>query len=364
MKVNIIIVHLISSLKRGGRERQLAGILKSSHTGYQNMAIVFNKSQNSYEQEYNLGSKLFYLHSKNPYSRLVEILKIIKREKPDIIWSWGGFEATFGLPVSLFSSARHVNGSIRHGIVRFNRKQIWRMILLHISRNIVANSFAGLKANRLKRGVVMYNGLDDGFFQTPDKTVFLEQNPDIVEIKKEGTLVLISVANLVPYKDYFTILKALQQINNSGIRFHYFIIGEGPDRSAIEKDITDKKLENNVHLLGRRNDIRELLFMGDIFIHSSLGEGCSNAIIEAMAAGLPVVATDTGGTSEIVKPSHGLLFEYGNSQQLTGHLQQLMENPESIVQMKINAREYAVTHFSMDRMMKDYESILENIMNK
>jgi glycosyltransferase involved in cell wall biosynthesis len=351
----IKVIHIISSLGRGGRERQLAGILKNTNS----KAIVFNKSANSYEEEYNLTEKIFYLQSRNPISRFFQMLHIIKTEKPVIIWSWGGFEATFGLLLSILTPARHINGSIRHGIVLRNRKQLWRMFILHLSRHIVANSHAGLKANKLKRGQVLYNGLDDRFFEKINQEQFLAENPDIKQIKDRNLPVLISVANLVPYKDYFTVLKAVEQLKKDGIGFSYLIVGEGPNRQAIEQQIREKGLDNDVFLLGRRQDVKALLSLADIFIHSSKGEGCSNAILEAMAAGLPVISTDTGGTSEIVKEPFGLLYDLGDSTQLYQALQNRLVQPGMLKKAGITAKEYAVQNFSTTQMLKHYRSILE-----
>ncbi len=364
MGTGIKVIHIISSLRRGGRERQLAGILKHSDENILNRAIVFNKAINSYEHEYNLENKLIYLHTQKPLARFLEMLKILKHKKPDIIWTWGGFEATFGMFLSFFTSVKHINGSVRHGIVLNNWKHIWRTIILHFNRNIVANSYTGLSANRLKRGHVIYNGLDDQFFSEVNKEEYLLQQPEIKKLIDKRVLVLISVANLIPYKDYFTVLKALAQLKNRGFSFIYLIIGEGPDKTAIENDIQKKSLESNVILTGRRQDVKELLSISDIFIHSSKGEGCSNAILEAMAAGLPVIASDTGGTSEIIHEDYGRLFEYKNQDQLLQHLIWLFNNPDKIKLMGSKARETAKQRFSVKRMLSDYAKIISEITSK
>ncbi|MBE0637797.1 MAG: glycosyltransferase [Bacteroidales bacterium] len=352
-----MILHIISSLTRGGRERQLAGILK--HTDAK--AIVFNKSAISYEEEYDLTGKIFYLTSRNPVIRFFQMHRIIRYEKPAIIWSWGGFEATFAMLVSLITPARHINGSIRHGIVLFNRKQLWRKIILHLSRQIVANSHAGLKANGLKRGNVLYNGLDEKFFHPVDTKQYLAQNPEIGDKLAGNAMVLISVANLIPYKDYFTVLKAMEMVRNEGYDFIYLVVGEGPNRAVLEEEIGKRNLENHVFLLGRRQDVRELLALSDIFIHSSLGEGCSNAIIEAMAAGLSVIASHTGGTPEILDDSYGRLFEFKNRDQLKAHITRALENPREAEAMGRTAMAVARERFSFARMVSDYENIITEI---
>jgi glycosyltransferase involved in cell wall biosynthesis len=356
------VFHLISSLRRGGRERQLATIYKYTDPGKISTKIVcFNHSADNYISEYRMEQDVIYLRSANFFKRFIELTKIVKSEKPGIIWTWGGLEATMGILLAFTTRARHINGSIRHGIISARPDHVWRLIMLHLSKNIVANSHAGLKANFLKRGMVLYNGLDEAFFQQspgkPDETTFPEFKP-----AGNKNLVFISVANLVPYKDYYTVLKALALLKTKGIKFQYLVAGEGPDREAVTLDIEKKGLKKEVVLLGRRKDINQLLSASDIFIHSSRGEGCSNAIIEAMAAGLPVIASDTGGTLEIVNEDFGLLFKYGDASHLLECIEYMVANPEKLAAMKVNAKNYAIKSFHIDTMMDNYLSILKNVM--
>jgi len=355
------VVHLVSSMRRGGRERQLAGILASKSSEVSNRAIVFNKGTQGYVDEYKLQDKVIYLTSHKLNKRLFEIYRIVKENKPDIIWSWGGFEATFSIIVSFLSGVKHVNGSVRHGIVLNTRKHRWRKFLLHRSKYVVGNSLAGLKANGIKSGKVLYNGLDEKFFLTTNinRDVILS---DLNIKQAHGFSIIVSVANLVPFKDYTTVLKALSSLKTEGFKFNYLIIGEGPERSKIEQLVADMQLDEMVYLLGRRENVNQILGVADLFVHSSKGEGCSNAILEAMAAGLPIVASDTGGTSEIVKSAFGLLFDFGNSEQLKDHLRALLDNPELIAQMKQQSREYAKSNFSMERMLGDYQHIVKTII--
>lgn len=351
----MVVLHLISSLRRGGRERQLAGILKVNNQSYISKAIVFNKTEDSYEKEYELTDKLIYLKSKNPIVRLLDMYKIIKRDKPTIIWTWGGFEASFGLLLSIFTSPKHINGSIRHGIVLRNRKQLWRMLILHLSRYIVANSRAGLKANKLNRGFVLYNGIDNKF-NTYKQSLAI----DVAETIKQPVR-FISVANLVPYKDYFTILISLSNLKKQGHIFDYQIVGDGPMKEELLVFIKEHNLENEITILGRITDVAKHLSRADIFIHSSKGEGCSNAILEAMFAGLPVVASNTGGTPEIVSAENGLLFEYQNAEQLELQIKKLIDDPVLRQDMGRQSAKIAKEKFTEDAMIQNYYQILDRV---
>ena len=351
-------VHLISSLRRGGRERQITSLLFYSKKKF--LVICFNRAQNTYLDEYNISEYIIYLNSNDIAGRLKEIRKIIHNKNLHIVWSWGGFEATYAFMLSLITGIKHINGSIRHGIVKLRFSHIWRMIVLHLSKYRVANSKAGLKANFLRKGYVWYNGLDEAFLRQPDINKQLELKSELGLSGKEDKKILLSIANLVPYKDYLTILKGLISLKNSGVLFTYLIVGEGPDRSTIEHFIDDNTLKNEVILLGRRSDIKELLSISDIFIHSSLGEGCSNAIIEAMAAGKPVIATDTGGTPEIVT-DNGFLFKLGDADSFYLQIKKLIENDQLIEEMGKKSYEMARNKFSIERMIEEYQHIIANV---
>lgn len=352
------VVHVISSFNRGGRERQLATICKNSKHGFViNKVVCLNRTSNTYIDEYKLSNDFFVLSSPRPIKRLIEIIEIVNENKADYIWSWGGAEATYGLFLSMITSVIHINGSIRHGLVLFRPKQIWRLLILHLSRNIVANSHAGLKANKLNRGSVLYNGIDEDFFlENKDKSSLIRRELGI----DENTVLLTSLANLVPYKDYTTILYALELIKAKGIPFHFIAIGEGSERHRIEYLIESLNLSRNVSFPGLRTDVKDILYASDIFIHSSLGEGCSNAILEAMATGLPIIASDTGGTAEIIDNSYGRLFQFRNILELAEKIEELILNKSLRTTFGNNAKIKAKNNFSVERMIGQYNKIIED----
>lgn len=354
------VLHLISSLKHGGRERQLATIYKySDKNRVSNKILCFNRTPSSYIVEYDLTNDLMFLATHNPYKRLVRIKRAIRESKADIVWSWGGIEAAYAMLISFTSNSKHINGSIRHGIVRFNTHQLWRMIILHLSKNIVANSRAGLIANKLNRGLVFYNGIDSKFFVKPDKKSSVTRQELGVG---DDIILLASVANLVPYKDYDSILKALCVLKEKRIPFHYIAIGDGPERNRIGGLVEKMNLSQDVSFLGSRNDCKDILYASDIFIHSSRGEGCSNAILEAMAAGLPIIASATGGTSEVVDISNGRLFAFKNVEQLAKEIEDLIRNKSVREELGRNSKIKAQRDFSIEKMMSNYYKLIDDIM--
>ena len=358
------VLHVISSLRRGGRERQLATIFKYTRdSSIDSKILIFNRVEEDYTNEYDITTNdIYYLNEKNTLKRLHAIKDVFREFNPNVIYAWGSFEYTFCFLLSMFTSAKIINGSIRHGIVVFNKKQVSRFIFLHLSKYIIANSKAGLKANKLRKGYVLYNGIDDKFRESLSK----RGKVDIIKsVFKDfhGETVMVSVANLVPYKDYFTTLRALKRIRDKGFRFRYMAIGEGPMREKLETELIDLGLENEVNFVGRKNNVEDFLKAGDLFIHSSKGEGCSNAILEAMSASLPIIASDTGGTSEITGSRNGKLFPYQDVEQLTTAIEDLVSRKDELKEKGKISKSIIEERFTVEQMISNYLSIIGNILN-
>ena len=354
------IIHLISSLRRGGRERQLATIVANTNFyKYPTKIIYFNNSQNSYIEEYGIREHVIRLSSKKFLQRLLELRRLIAEYRPDVIYTWGNLESVCALLLRRSCQFVFINGSIRHGIRAKQFSHYFRTFVLHLSPYIVANSNAGLMANNLKRGFVLYNGIDSKFLTPlPNRT---SKRTELTHCP-ESTIIFISVANLVPYKDYHTVLKALALLKNGHPDFHYLVLGEGPVRKEIEALIKSSGLENNVTIIGNVENVHEFLKISDIFIHSSKGEGCSNAILEAMAAGLPIVASNTGGTPEIIDKEYGFLFEYGDFMELKALIKTFFQNPDLGEKLGKSSLEQVKMRFGINIMMKNYYQILDNII--
>jgi glycosyltransferase involved in cell wall biosynthesis len=142
--------------------------------------------------------------------------------------------------------------------------------------------------------------------------------------------------------------------------FRYLIIGDGPLRKTIEDKIKQSGLSEKVKLLGRVKNVHEYLRMADYFIHSSRGEGISNAILEAMFTGLPVIATSTGGTPELVYKKSFLLFNYKDLETL----KKVLSNVDNqFKEFDPESEEYKLhlSKFTTDTMLKNFENIFNMI---
>lgn len=119
----------------------------------------------------------------------------------------------------------------------------------------------------------------------------------------ENEVIVISVGDLVKRKNYETSIRALALAQC--LNLHYFICGDGPLRNQLEKMSRDLGVDNQIHFLGRRSDIKELLSAADIFLFSTFQEGLSRSLMEAMAMGLPCIVPNIRGNTDLIDNGQG-----------------------------------------------------------
>jgi glycosyltransferase involved in cell wall biosynthesis len=211
----------------------------------------------------------------------------------------------------------------------------------------------GIPATRV--GVV-YNGVD--------LTPYREGHVERETVRREmgfgpRDFVAIQVARLVPIKDHRTALKAVAAIPQARL----VLVGEGPEEAAIRETVAQLGLQERVRMLGLRNDVPRLLRAADAFLLSSINEGIPLTVIEAMAAGLPVVSTAAGGVAEVVLDgATGLLAPVSASGMLGEHLMRLARDDGERQRLGQAGRERAFARFSEDRMLEEYERFYREML--
>ena len=146
-------------------------------------------------------------------------------------------------------------------------------------------------------------------------------------------------------------------------RAHLLLLGEGSLREQLAASVGSYGLEQQVHLLGKRFDIPEWLGASDVFVLSSDWEGNPLSVMEAMAAGLPVVSTSVGGVPELVEPGQqGFLVPPGDRREFTMAMRRLLENRELMLGMGDAACCHASKSFRVERMVNNYARLYESTL--
>lgn len=159
---------------------------------------------------------------------------------------------------------------------------------------------------------------------------------------------IVTVGRLAWPKDVSTLIRALARLDAGS--FRALLVGDGPDRPAVERELTELGLEHAVAVLGERGDVAAILAASDIFVLASVSEGLPMSILEAMAAGLPVVASQVGGVAEEVEDGvTGILVPAGDPELLAGALRRLLTDPRLRRELGAAGRLRAQTEFDLPR---------------
>jgi len=174
----------------------------------------------------------------------------------------------------------------------------------------------------------------------------------------------VNVAALVDHKDHLTLLRAARDLVSDFPTLHWVIAGEGDRRRALESEITDLGLSKRVHLLGAVSQVSALIAAADLFVLSSRQEGLGSSILDAMALGIPVVATTAGGIPELVTPGTGVLSPPGDPRALADSVRRVLQDTQLRIQLAAAGRQRA-TEFTDDRMaaelLRVYRSVSQTL---
>ncbi len=277
---------------------------------------------------------------------VMEIRALLKRLKPDLVHahtSKAGLLARFagaisGIPVVFTAHT----WSFAEGI---NRKQKFIALPLeriagHGSRIITVSESNRLLA--LSRGVSGEQSMTTVWNGIPD-------TPRRADPGSRGTVRILMVARFAEQKDQMLLLRALSDVHED---FEVDFVGDGPSLAQVHKVANDLGLMNRVHFLGDRSDVAELLARAHIFALSTKWEGLPLSILEAMRAGLPVIASNVGGVSESVQDGvSGFLVPVGDEEKLRAGLLKLIRNPELRREFGRAGRKRYEQDFTLNKML-------------
>jgi glycosyltransferase involved in cell wall biosynthesis len=173
------------------------------------------------------------------------------------------------------------------------------------------------------------------------------------------------VAQLTDDKGWDVFLETVLLVKRAVPDLAAFVVGGGPRASEISLSVAHTKLAGTVFLLGHRSDVQEVLPAFDVVVHTSRREGLPLIVIEAMASGRPVVASDAGGTAELIVPGvTGHVVPVGDSPATADRVIALLGDPAARRRMGIAGRERAVGEFTLDRMVSEYQTLYERMARR
>ncbi len=209
--------------------------------------------------------------------------------------------------------------------------------------------------------VTIYNGLDINNlkFLSKEKAIkFIEPKIKNLKLKIENSILVGTIANLYKNKGLDFLILAAARIKKSQPNWRFVIIGDGPERQCLKTLIKKRELENYIILAGRIPDAYQYLQAFDLFVLPSIKEGQPWVILEAMAASMPIVATNIAGISEMIEnEKSGLLVEPADSDALAIAIEKMLTHPSLAHECAISALAAVKEKFRIEEMLRKNEEL-------
>ncbi len=348
------ITFVTSTLTSGGSERVMSilanGLCKNNH---QVEILCLNKHLVYYSVDERI--KLYFIEEETNggglLKKIIWLRKHVKESQPDVVIPF--MEAVYcvtllsliGLPIPVISSER-----IDPRKSPFLRN-ILRCIFLPLTTHLVVqtNDIKSYYPSFIqKKTTIIYNPVEEKMLEE-----WHEQKLDRI----------INVGRLYPQKNQKMLIDAFAEICNEFPSYQLYIFGDGPERPKLEQQITDRNLTDRVFLPGRSSEIAKELAKSRLFCLSSDYEGMSNAVIEALCIGLPVISTDVSGTKELIHTENGIVVGINDKKSMVNALKSLLANPQRMNEMSRANRN--ISHqFKKEEITLQWENLIEKIVRK
>lgn len=363
----IRVLHIIDTTGPGGAEKVICDIVKKlDRRKFISFLIIPDKGW-LYSQLKDKNVTIDIIDGKGAYnaSYIIKLIRYVYRNKIDIIHAHLLGVSLYCSFVSLLTGTPLI--CTIHGFVdlpkRKSKLKIW--IISKITKKIIFVSahlrsyFNDIVSFDNKRTEIIHNGIDN--------KLYLESGCDDLRWEygfSKDDIIIGAVGNVTPSKGYDVLIKAASIICNSNPKVKFLIAGE--KRGLLYENLKDMcmtlKLNSNILFVGYRTRIASFLKGLDIFILPSISEGFSLSTIEAMAAGLPILATRSGGPEEIIDDQvNGLLVDTNDPVALAEKISIIISNTSLRDKISNKAREIVQDKFSVDLMVAKYEDIYNNV---
>lgn len=350
-------VFLLQDLAFGGTQRQaleLARRIDSDRFQVQVWTLMGGDDFAPLAQEWDIATFRFSRWKLLSPRTLFRLWRKLRREKPDLLVLFTVLPNIWGRIMGCLAGVRVIVANCRQSA---NPPRQHERTLRRFAKHMICNasSLKDLVVDRYgwkeERVTVIHNGVDLETFQPP------------AEPRPEDRKVVLCLARLVPDKDHETLVHAFKIVNERHSRAELWIVGNGPRRDVIRKLARKTLPEGCVKVMGAQLDVAQLLHDADVLVLSTHREGFPNAVAEAMAAGLPVVATDVDGLSELVQDEvTGLLIPSGNKTFLAAGINRLLSNPEERAAFGKAGRARVEQHFSFELMTAAHEDLFTQLL--
>lgn len=352
------VVHISLALRTGGLERLLVDFARfHDRARFRLSFIALHDGGTPATDIESAGCDVHILNGRGRgrFANLNALRRLLRELAPDVVHTHNllpHIQGTLAAKLAGVPVVVHTRHGQRFGHGWWSSLQ-YRLAAHWVDRAVSVSDDAArlsITADRLdpQRVTRIWNGIDLQRFQF--------RGPAIAPVA-------ISVARLSPEKDFPTLLRATALAIREVPDFRLLLVGDGSERGALEQLVRELDLSAHVQLLGERRDIPELLSQSAFFVSSSLTEGVSLTLLEAMAVGLPVLATAVGGNPEVVADGEtGRVVPAADPAGLAEGIVRMCRDRDSWTSMGRAGRRRVEEHFDIRRMMQQYETLYEDLL--
>lgn len=369
----IKVVHITLSMDIGGIEKLIADMVGLLDQKKFSITVGCLDSGGCLLKEIQNSGVQSFITGRRPgldFRLIIRLARIFSRMEPHIVHAhnqaalfYSGLAARLAkIPVVI------VTEHSRHNSDRYRRRQIEKRLLSKITSKwvTVSEELAKLAISRDKlphhKIKVIRNGIDVNRFgrSIPTNIGLFKENLGIPKKAK----IIITVSRLHPVKNHALILDAFAAVKKCLLDTHLVIVGDGECRAILEEQTLKLKLQDSVHFLGVRKDIPYLLNMSNVFVLASLTEGLPLSLIEACAAKVPVVITDTANQADFIKSNYTGIVTQATKVALAKGILTALKEEGSCKEMALRARRQVMEKYSLDAMVREYEKLYIKLLSK
>lgn len=286
-----------------------------------------------------------FIHTHTPVASVLARLAARSLTETKVIYTAHGFHFFKGAPIKnwlLYYPTEKILSKFTDFIITINKEDY----------NLASKKFHSDKVEFIP-GI----GLDIDEFKNTSINISDKVNELNLDIDKR---VLLSIGELNKNKNHKIVINALKELDTKG--FYYLICGKGPEKDNLIKLINDLNLNENVKLLGYRNDINEILQLADIYIHPSFREGLPVSVMEAMASSLPVLCSNIRGNKDLIEHNKGGYLVNPNSENEFNKKINKLINDSRLANKMGNYNSKRIKDYSIENVLNEMKRIYKDIM--
>jgi sugar transferase (PEP-CTERM/EpsH1 system associated) len=372
-----LVAHVIYRFDVGGLENGLVNLLNRMPARRFRHAIVSLTDHSDFRRRLRRDDvPVFTLHKPpgNSPVTLLKLWRLFRRLRPDIVHTRNMAALDATIPAVLAGVRARIHGEHGRDIDDLDgtnaRRQLVRQLYRPFVHQYIAVSrdLAHYLQEKIKvppsRISQIYNGVDSSLFHPAGESREGVPQPNF---SGPGHFVIGTVGRMQEVKDQVTLARAfvrlMQTMPGAAQRLRLIMVGDGPLRERVRALLTEAGVEEYAWLPGGRNDVARIMRSFDLFVLPSLAEGISNTILEAMATGLPVLATAVGGNLELVQAGEtGTLVPRDDPESMARALRAYAESAELCRRHGEAARRAVETRFGMEAMVDAYMTIYDKLL--